>query len=214
MCLNVAVAGDATTQSLGYQRQSRMIEAIQTPANGVFDAILYSGGGDDLAGDQFCIWLDDAASVNNDPSRALNATRFGELLGLIRSSYQNLVQFRDKYLAGKPIFVHGYDYPTKLGVPVTVGPCTMGPWLSPSLKFRGWQSLAAQTQVAKLALEQFNTMLATFAQSQTDVIYIDTPGTLSGPDDWDNELHPTPDGFTKIAEKFVSALRAKFPGRI
>jgi hypothetical protein len=34
------------------------------------------------------------------------------------------------------------------------------------------------------------------------------------PADWANELHPYPQGFQKLAGKFVDALRSKFPGRI
>ncbi len=32
--------------------------------------------------------------------------------------------------------------------------------------------------------------------------------------DWANELHPTEQGFNKIAALFLQALRKKFPGRI
>jgi hypothetical protein len=42
---------------------------------------------------------------------------------------------------------------------------------------------------------------------------VDTQTTLVA-SDWANELHPFPDGFKKIAQKFVDALREKFPGRI
>jgi len=42
---------------------------------------------------------------------------------------------------------------------------------------------------------------------------VDTQGVLS-PADWANELHPYPNGFMKIADRFVTALRVKFPGRI
>ena len=213
-CLNLAVAGDATTQSLGLSRQQKMIEAIQTPANGSFDAILFSGGGDDLAGEQFCIWLDDASVVNNDPTQALNAARFSELLAVIRSAFESLVQLRDEHLPNAPIVVHGYDYPQRLGVPVSVAVCTLGPWLAPSLTFRGWTTLKDQTDIAGQAIRLFNDMLSQFAKDHPKVIYIDTPGTLAGASDWDNELHPTKGGFKKIAQKFATALRTTFPGRI
>src|SRR5713101_182003 len=34
------------------------------------------------------------------------------------------------------------------------------------------------------------------------------------PNDWTNELHPTPGAFAKIATKFRTALQHTFPGRI
>jgi hypothetical protein len=42
---------------------------------------------------------------------------------------------------------------------------------------------------------------------------VDTQGVLA-PADWANELHPYPNGFKSIAEKFVAALEVNFPGRI
>jgi hypothetical protein len=38
---------------------------LQEPKNGKFDAILFSGGGNDLVGDQFRLWLNDADAPRN-----------------------------------------------------------------------------------------------------------------------------------------------------
>jgi hypothetical protein len=47
---------------------------------------------------------------------------------------------------------------------------------------------------------------------------VDTVETLtrnnSEPLGWANELHPYSSGFAALAQKFATALRAKFPGRI
>jgi len=62
-------------------------------------------------------------------------------------------------------------------------------------------------------LLQFDNMLRQLEIANANVVYVRTQGTL-GANDWTNELHPTPGGFDKIANKFRSALQNKFPGRI
>ena len=66
-----------------------MITALQDNSNwlesGKPDAILFSGGGNDVAGDQFCVFLDYA----NPAPGGLNETRFEEALGMVKASYQN-----------------------------------------------------------------------------------------------------------------------------
>ncbi|MBU6410625.1 MAG: hypothetical protein KGR98_09575, partial [Verrucomicrobia bacterium] len=144
LILNLAHYGDATTTELGYTRVKKMTDAIRNPANGPFDAILFSGGGDDVAGDQFCIWLNDAASVQNDPTKALNDARFNAVLDLIKASYSDLVGFRNDELGPEiPIFVHGYDF----AIPSGEGVYCFGPWLKPSLDYCGWTDLAQATQI-------------------------------------------------------------------
>jgi hypothetical protein len=43
-------------------------------------------------------------------------------------------------------------------------------------------------------------------------VYIETQGLLNPARDWDNEIHPTPDGFEKLAVAFQNALMTQFPG--
>jgi hypothetical protein len=57
-------------------------------------------------------------------------------------------------------------------------------------------------------------MLVRLASDAANLLFlVDTQGTLT-PADWANELHPFPAGFIKVADRFVTALRAKFPGRV
>lgn len=206
--LSFAHYGDATTASLGVQHQERLIQAIHEQTDPRFDAILYSGGGDDIAGDQFCLWLNDANLVGNNPANGLNGKSFASILDVIKKSYTDLIELRDAHLPGKPIFCHEYDFafPTGLGV------CGLGPWLKPSLDFRNWAGLADGAQIVKNALLEFKKFLASLAAN--DVVLVPTQGTLAGVNDWANELHPTRDGFGRIAAKFRDALATKFPGRI
>jgi len=206
--LNVSHYGDATTEEMSLPKQQRMIEAIHDPSNwftGMPDAILFSGGGDDIAGNQFCIFLNYALPGVN----GLNSTRFDKVLGMVEASYLDLFAFRDRYAPGVPIFGHCYDFP----IPNGVHPLCAGPWLKPSLDYAGW-SVTQGTGIVHQALAAFKTMLSNLAGvAANNFILVNTQGTLAAPD-WANELHPYPGGFQALAGKFVQALQAKFPGRI
>lgn len=209
--LKLAHYGDATTTELGLARVQRMIEAISNPANGQFDAILFSGGGNDVVGDPFCIWLNDSDSVANDPTRALNTDRFNGVLGLIKASYSDLIQLRNDKLPKAPILVHGYDFAIPSGAPACP---TIGPWLKPALDYCGWTDPAQAAQIVRDALTRFGNLLkAPTTDSTNNMIYVDTQGTLASTE-WANELHPNPGGFRKMAAKFQTALASSFPGRV
>jgi len=204
LILNISHYGDATTEEMSLARQQRLIQAIADKANwandSAPDAILFSGGGNDIAGAQFCIYLD----YNN----GLNPTRFLGVLDMVRASYLDLFAFRDAWAPGVPVICHCYDFP----IPNGAHPLCVGPWLLPSLQFTGNQTDGAA--ILQTALSDFRQMLAQLAADPANnYILINTQGTLQ-PADWANELHPFPAGFGKFASEFVNALRLRFPGRI
>jgi hypothetical protein len=192
-----------------WSKQQRLIDAIQDPANwmasGKPDAILFSGGGDDIAGDQFCIYLNSAPAASG-----LNLQRLDLALEGVKASYLDLLAFRDRYAGDVPVFGHCYDFP----IPNGRHPDCIGPWLKPSLDFNGWHDQTQATAIVREALVRFRDLLVSLAQNASMKFkLIDTQGTLVR-DDWANELHPFPSGFAKIAERFVAALRQQFSGRI
>ena len=207
---NLSHHGDATTDEMSLPKQQRMIEHLQDPENwldaGKPDAILFSGGGNDVAGDQFCIFLDYATPG----ATGLDATRFQEALGMVEASYRDLFAFRDRYARNVPVFGHCYDFP----IPNGTHPVCAGPWLQPSLDYCGWTDIAKGTAIVRSALVAFKNLMVSLANDPaSNFILVDTQGLLTA-GDWANELHPFPNGFKTFAAKFVDALRVKFPGRI
>ena len=208
---NLSHWGDATTNEMELSKQLRMITALRDKANwlppkNLPDAILFSGGGNDIVGGQFCIYLD----YNVPGSTGIDADRLAERLDSVRASYQDLVKFRNRYAPGVPIFTHCYDF----AIPDGRHPPCVGPWLKPSLDFTGWTNASMAEGIVRQALLSFKNMLVELARDKrNDLTLIDTQGVLAAPD-WANELHPYPEGFRKLAARFTAALAAKFPGRI
>jgi len=209
--MNFAHHGDATTASLGVKRQERLIDAIKNQIDPLFDAILFSGGGDDIVGDQLCIWLNDASSVGNNPALGLNAAAFAAIMRVIEESYSDLLALRDQYLPGKPIFTHDYDF----AYPSGIGLACIGPWLQPSLNFRHWQTPNPGREIVTNALLHFREFIRGLAHDPSKkFVLVETQGTLTTEADWTNELHPNAAGFKQIATRLRNALAAAFPGRI
>lgn len=155
--LKLAHYGDATTALLGVRKRALLLQALQDPKNGKFDAILFSGGGNDLVGDQFRLWLNDANAVGGDPLKALNESALSDIVGVVETAYMDLVATRNLVDKRIPIFAHAYDF----ALPTDKGVCGVGPWLFPSLMSRQWMhdtspaDLAVGAQIVRLILIEF-----------------------------------------------------------
>lgn len=135
--LNLAVAGEAAEDMLGVTKLHELTTNLSEPANGGFDAILFSGGGNDLAGEQFRIWLNDASAGKNAATDGLNQKRVDDILGVVKAAYEDLFKARDGVDPNIPIFAHSYDFAIPNGIPLRCV-VTLGPWLLPGLHDRGW----------------------------------------------------------------------------
>lgn len=211
LVLNLAHHGDMSTEMLGVAQRKRIIQNLGNPANGRFDAILFSGGGNDLVGDLFCLWLNDK-TPGLAPAYGVNRPRLAAIMGVVQAAFEDLVAIRNAANPDIVIFVHAYDFVFPDGRPVCPG---VGPWLKLSLDLRGWTNPTQAKAIVDEVLGAFDPMLVRLSQDHQNVVYVRTQGTLTSHlDDWANELHPTPDGFKKVARVFRRALAARFPGRI
>ncbi|MBV9773128.1 MAG: hypothetical protein JO040_04225 [Gemmatimonadetes bacterium] len=178
-------------------------------------AILLSGGGNDIAGSEFAMLLNHAASAMPGLNEQVVAGVVDERIRLAYVYILSAVtRICEKWLQQPlPILVHGYDYPVPDGRGFMGGWGFLpGPWLEPGFREKGFTRLEDRKALMKRLIDRFNTMLAQVAALQEfpHVRYVDLRNTLSSGADykkfWDNELHPTPRGFGLVADRFVAAL--------
>ena len=195
---NIAHHGDGTELMLGLLKRMELERDL--PGT---DVLFFSGGGNDIAGDQFCLWLND--NRDGDFTRALALDRLKTKLDAIEQNYLDLIQIRDEHAPGCMIVTHSYDFP----IPSDVGVCGLGPWLKPSLDYCGWMNPQEQYNIVKTVMLAFNLRMEKIEADQQlagrPFIHVNTQGTL-GPDDWANEIHPNRAGFEKLAALFKSSL--------
>jgi lysophospholipase L1-like esterase len=179
------------------------------------DAILLSGGGNDIAGDEFAMLVNHVLSglppVNSDIVRGVVDVRLCNAYTFLISGLTEIArQYLDRPI---PILLHGYDYAVPDGRGFLGGWAFLpGPWLQPGLLQKGHESLNANKAIIRTLIDAFNVMLQQVAAMPqfNHVRYVDLRGTLSQDSgykaDWANELHPTKEGFRAVAAKIVRAI--------
>jgi hypothetical protein len=193
---------------------SRMFEKVGAQGATPF-AVLLSGGGDDIAGTEFGMLL-------NNKNSAIGGWNQDVLTGVIEeriaaafvAMLNGIDRLSNEYAGSKlPILMHGYDYPVPDGRGFLggVGPLP-GPWLQPGFRQKNFADLVETTALMREAIDQFNSMLEEIAALPdfSHVKYVDLRGTLktdsSYKDSWANELHPTPQGFEAVTARFAAVL--------
>jgi len=108
------------------------------------------------------------------------------------------------------VFVCAYDFAIPDGRKVPFA----GPWLKPGFDTRKYlpANLAFRTAVVKIMLARFADIISSVSAVYPFIHLVPTQGTLT-PDKvgWDNELHPTYEGFKAITRVLISKLEAVLP---
>ncbi len=178
---------------------------------------LFSGGGNDIAGQELFVMLYNKKAV--DMHAGLPRINRKILEGLVdevfRQAYLDLVALvrwkaRQLGLGELPVVVHGYDYaiPDGRGWAGGLGPLP-GPWLDPSLSRKGYDrsaDVAVRREIVRQLIDAFNEMLKKIATPGSGIYHVDLRGTLKD-SQWGNELHPTEAGYKAVATKIEQVLR-------
>jgi hypothetical protein len=210
--LNLAKAGDEVRFMLGVTER-KIIAAQFTagcPAGGPWDAMLFSGGGNDIVDNPMALWINDF-DPNRPAAAQINQARLDAALSIVRAGYEDLVSMRDALSPDTHLFVHAYDF----AIPDGRGVCHFGPWLKPTFDLRRFPDLPTAAAVVKVMLQQFAAMLESLADSRSRMTVINGQGTLEAvAKSWHNELHPAKAGFNAFADVFRDRLKQVFPNRI
>jgi hypothetical protein len=193
---------------------ARKLEKIKAQG-GVPKALLLSGGGDDIAGHEFGMLLNNAYSPTAGwDDRVLDGVINDRISGAYMSMLTSMTTACKKYFGKElPILVHGYDYPVPDGQGFLGGWPFPGPWLDPGFREKNFGDLAPRIPMMQVLIDRFNSMVAalpTYPQFNY-VKYVDLRRTLSNKladyqTWWANELHPSDGGFHAVAKKFAAVL--------
>jgi hypothetical protein len=179
-------------------------------------AVLVSGGGNDIAGEEFALLLDHARSahpgLNEDVVRGIVDQRLRDCYVTILSAVSEVCRARLGRVLR--IVIHGYGYAVPDGRGFLGGWWFLpGPWLKPGFDAKGYPGPGRQAVVDDL-IDRFNTMLQGVAALSgfAHVRYLDLrpelPSGSNYKEWWGNELHPTKRGFERVARRFAAAVNA------
>jgi len=221
---SVAHKGD-TVEEMAYDanqldKTARALEKLGRDGQ-VPRAILLSGGGNDIAGDEFAVLLNHKLSslppLNEQVVAGLIDGRLRAAIIELASAVTHLCQQSLK--ATVPILIHGYDYPVPDGRGYLGGFWMLpGPWLAPGFRKKGYpdDELQMRCDLMVTLIDRFNDVLKGIAGGPGlgHLRYLDVRGTLSPrlrgqayKTWWGNELHPTEQGFASVAARFDQLIR-------
>ena len=195
---NISHAGNATDATEGLDYCLKLEEFL--PGRKI---LLYSSGGDDFAGPQFKVMLNECSSVGGDVSNAVNWDRFKARMDWTIACFEDLIEIRDRLSPNCWIVTHSYDFP-----PASVmghGVFTLGPWLQPGMVYCGWTDPAEQAEIVKQVLQEFQRRMYEFSLGNRRHLHVNTQGTCR-PVHWANELHLTSDGCFEVAKVINTQL--------
>jgi hypothetical protein len=226
---NLAYPGDTLRRMATLGSHHDLVRHLATRGFSTrWDALLISGGGNDVAEEARSLVL---PAPQGDPGQPQNHVDLPRLEGLLRGVQQDvarIVALRDSpgsLSAGVPVVLHTYDYPTPRNAPATfLFAPVRGPWLYPVLQARG-MAPALQQAVSDFLVDCLAQALMALdarsggPQALPGVVVVDTRGTLEraaagrpGDDaDWVNEIHPNPGGYRKLAKKLATELNRVLP---
>jgi lysophospholipase L1-like esterase len=189
----IGAAGD-TVRNMFYEGE--FLQAMKDESPKIF---LISGGGNDILGDSFRNYLNDAWDAGEPgklPERFLKENFQREL-----ESIGNIYRVLFEKLKDKPIdvIVHGYDYVIPLDV-------NDKGWVGRYMIEKRIENKADRRAVINYMMDRFNEKLSSIASEYPNVHYIDLRKTVRD-DQWFDEIHPTSDGFQDLALKYHTLIQ-------
>lgn len=192
-----------------------------------FDALLLSGGGNDVIGAAGALIFKKARAGADPvvPESYLDLAALAALLLKIQEAFATIVSVRDSANSksqGSPAFVHTYDYATPRNAPARfLGAVAIaGPWLFKA--FAGSAiDITLQQRIADLLIDSLAGALleldsANVASGKALPAFhvIDTRNTLvranptegGNSNDWINEIHPNLGGYRKVAARLSARV--------
>jgi len=184
-----------------------------------FNALLLSAGGNDLKDAFIDLFMRNAvAAARGDPSAKsdmdildVETKAANDIIAKVCDSVAQWIGLRDasKLNHRTPVILHGYDYlqPRPAGARLSIdGLVVKGPWIYPVLKEKG-ASDDEMREKAHIVIDKFNKALSDRLDGMPGVYLLNTrntltlgaPGTDRESNDWMDEIHPTPEGFDKLA---------------
>jgi hypothetical protein len=206
---------DDTTFGIFGRDASQLEQVVRNIREHKPAAFLLSAGGNDFVGPEFIMAIHHALAKKS-------GINWGVIQGLFKDDVEPgfrliietaLAAARGAGLGEIPVILHGYDYAFPDGrSAVNVIVKKIGPWMGPSFDMKGYpyrndQDLAERRKIVSPMIDTIYLMLARLKESYRSIRIVDVRGTLTSRSDWHDELHPTGEGFKRVAALFHQVIQ-------
>jgi lysophospholipase L1-like esterase len=216
--VNCARPGEELAHMTERLSQTPFLQLLNGNRAEKWDAILLSGGGNDLIDVALVAptelpehrlllkrseWTADAA-----PERYLSAAGWQSFENHFEAVFDAFIHERDKSInVGVPIIFHSYDWSVPRNAGAGLG---FGPWLYKAFTLYSIPD-ADRVAVAEKLQSRLRDLLQRIASRPGQNLHlVDTLGTIARANpqdsgesgDWENEIHPNPHGYSQLAAKW------------
>lgn len=163
-------------------------------------AFVFSGGGNDIAGDEFFNYL----NHHDTGFPTINEHYATHMVNFVFKKYLiDLINAVHRASPQTQIIMHGYGYtvPTGKGVNILFFKFA-GPWLLPALKRKGITDKQEQRKAVFYMIDLYNNMLEELDQKFPTFHYVNLRPHLNPDRDWRDELHLSNSKF-RMAARFI-----------
>lgn len=196
-CRSLAKAG-AELQS--YKNSGKLLKEIEALKP---KYVMISGGGNDVVGSEVRHILKANVASGQNAENYLKIEVYKEKRARLMELYTYFFKEISIHQSVKQVFVHGYA-PIKASYndPKVI----KKGWVNKYMIEAGMNNDEDRNKLIHYLVDNFNEDLAELASKYDRITYIDMRNEI-GPNQWYDEIHPSDEGFQKIADKFVKAIK-------
>lgn len=166
---------------------------------------LFSGGGNDIAGDEFGSFLNHA-ETGLPPLR--NEYIDYMINNVFKKCCEDLISKVTQVSPHTHIIMHGYGYTVPTGKAVSLlGFKFAGPWLRPALTAKRILEADAQARTVEAMIDSYNEMLKSLDAKYPFFHHVDLRSIINANVDWANELHLKNSAYARAADRVSDAIR-------
>ena len=189
------------------ERPSQLLLTLESIRRHQPQFFLISGGGNDIAGNEFGAFLNHR-DTGLEPFRKAYAE---EVISVFKLAYRHIIDSALKIKPDLHVIVHGYANPVPNGTAVINFPGGfrfVGPWLRPSLARNRLDFGTTGRKVIRSLMGMHNEMLAGLVKKYPGQLHhIDLRDEISDAD-WVNELHLTNAAYRRVAARFHERMKS------
>jgi len=188
-------------------------------------ALLFSGAGNDIVGEdasgnpvipQLVLPFD---ASRTDPSWYIGTQEFRDIVLFIEDCYRDVLEKVGNAYPGLPVILHGYDYSIpggNAGEWRNPSYASVDQWLGKPFHTIGIVDADLQKGIVRAMIDTLNAMQISLCGGNhpggayAHAFHVDVRGVVDH--DWNDELHPTDDGYRKVADRFRPVLMQALAG--
>ena len=207
----------ATAEDMLSDEGKKPLESVLEKNGNYIHLILFSGGSNDiLKKTTLGNILNNHDEKFTKASDYVNSAELDKSLKAVCTAYRNLLGLCNTHTPNAKIVTHVYDIPKPRDEPYVVVPVALekGPWIHPVItKHQIPEKM--HIPIARYLLKRFQECLTSIVDDSRGRLFVaDTQCTLSPGDenDWQDEIHPSSNGFRRIARIFYRQMMAAQSG--